>query len=324
MAAPWPHVHVSEREVAHTWPDGQKDDSHWEDCLWCSVVEWLNDTWKDVSDTLAYAEKLRDASGEPPTGGSNFGDVQRAFNKLGIPITLEPRTYSTFMEYRLKPGYAGVATGRMGNFPAGHRLRRWDTDFTGGHAVYIAMLADGTLWWCDPLAPKGTYQGEKITKTELKTFMGTTWTAVARPVRKKPVTTTPTGGDMPALTSYTPGATANVKPESNIRSAPTITTATKLRTTTAKEPVVLTGTVTGAKDPINGSTVWYTWWKNGRWEYTAKDNIVDLKPAVTMADVTKAKAEQAAANDAEVKALSGRITTIKGKVAANAADVAND
>lgn len=51
----WMHNHVSEREVARTWPDGQKDDSRWEDCMWCSVVEWLNDTWKDVPDTSGWA-----------------------------------------------------------------------------------------------------------------------------------------------------------------------------------------------------------------------------------------------------------------------------
>ena len=27
------HIHVSEREVSHTWPDGQQDDGKWEDCM---------------------------------------------------------------------------------------------------------------------------------------------------------------------------------------------------------------------------------------------------------------------------------------------------
>lgn len=294
MSAPWPHAHVSEREAAHTWPDGRADDSHWEDCLWCSVVEFLNDTYRDVSDSLTYAEKLRAASGEPPSGGSNFGNVRDAFAKLGIAVTVTPVTYGAF-RVALAPGYAGVATGSYANFPAGHRLRRWDPGFAGGHAVYVARLADGTLWWCDPLAPKGTYNGQAITEAELKQFMGSSWTGIVRKVRAKTTTTT-TGGDMPTLTTYTPGATANVKPESNIRSAATITAATKLRSTAAgvKEPVVLTGTVSGAVDPANGSTVWYVWWKNGRWEYTAKDNIVDLKAAGT-GDCT-------AAVDAAVKA----------------------
>ena len=288
MAGSWNHVHVSEREVAHTWPDGQKDDAHWEDCLWCSIVEWLNETWKDIPDTLAYAEALRDASGEPPTGGSNFTNVQAAFKKLGIPITLEAKFFPTFWS-RLAPaaphlgqslsaGTSGVANGSMGNFPAGHRLRRHDPGFAGGHSVEVHRPdATERVWWCDPLAPKGTYTGEWVTKAELQKFMGTTWTGVVRAVLPKPVPPPP-GVDMPTLTSYVPGSTANIKPASNVRSAPAAT-ATKFRTTGAvNEPVVLTGTVKGTVDPANGSDVWFAWWKNSRWEYTATDNVVDIKP----------------------------------------------
>lgn len=324
----WMHNHVSERELAHTWPDGQKDDGHWEDCLWCSVVEWLNDTYKDVPDTLAYAEKLRDASGEPPSGGSNFGDVQRAFTKLGIPIIVHPLAFAAFWT-ALKPGTGAVATGNMGYFPAGHHLRRWDPSFAAGHAVEVSRV-DSTdrVWWCDPLATDTGYNGEFITKAQLKQFMGGWTGSTPRALRKQPApapapTPAPTGDDMPQLTTYTPGVKANVKALSNIRSAPKIA-ATKYRMVPSgtKEPVVLTGTVSGDKDPANGSTVWYVWWKNGRWEYTAKDNVVDLTaPAV---DDGYTATTQAAAVKAATDPLNARIATIKGKVAANAADIAND
>lgn len=328
MPPAWNHVHVSEREIAHTWPDGQKDDGKWEDCLWCSIVEWLNETYKDIPDTLVYAELLRDASGEPPTGGSNFTDVQRAFVALKIPITLEPKFFPTFWT-RLAPGRSGVANGNMGNFPAGHRLRRHDPGFASGHTVEVHR-PDTTerVWWCDPLAPKGTYTGEWVTKAELQKFMAPSWTGVVGTVLPKPVPP-PAGDDMPPLTTYVPGSTANIKPESNVRAAPKIA-ATKYRTVPVDkpEPVVLTGTVTGDVDPANNSNVWFVWWKNGRWEYTAKDNIIDIKLPTTQAQVdaavAAAVATQKAANDAEVAALTGRITGIKAKVAANAADVAND
>jgi len=317
MSAPWSHIHVSERELAHTWPDGQKDDGKWEDCLWCSVVEWLNDTWQDVPDTLAYAEALRDASGEPPTGGSNFTNVQKAFTVLRIPIMLEPKFFPTFWS-RLAPGTGGVANGSMGNFASGHRLRRHDPGFAGGHSVDVSRV-DGTdrVWWCDPLAPKGTYSGEWVTKAELAKFMGTSWMGVTRHLRARPAT--PTGGDMPALVTYIPGYTANVKPQSNVRAAPA-GTAAKFRTTTdVKEPVVLTGTVTGTVDPANGSNVWYTWWKNGRWEYTAKDNVVDIKaasPLVPGPDLTPFSQAQMDAAKATARAEG----EVAGKLAGAAAE----
>ena len=125
---------------------------------------------------------------------------------------------------------------------------------------------------------------------------------------------------MPVLTTYIPGTTANIKPTSNVRAAPDIQSKL-LRTTTTKEPVTLTGTVVGDVDPANNSNVWYTWWKNNRWEYTAKDNIVDLKAP---AEDGFTAATQAAAVKAATDPLNARITNMKAKTAAYAADIAND
>lgn len=49
-----------------------------------------------------------------------------------------------------------------------------------------------------------------------------------------------------------------------------------------------------------------------------------VTPSYTQQQLDAAVAAAKAANDAEVAALNGRITGIKSKVAANAADVAND
>jgi hypothetical protein len=74
-----------------------------------------------------------------------------------------------------------------------------------------------------------------------------------------------------------------------------------LRTIPPKQPeaVVMTGTVKGSVDPANGIDVWYTWWKNGRWEYTAKDNVADLTPPKGNAPA------DCSAQDAEVTRLNG-------------------
>ena len=51
----------------------------------------------------------------------------------------------------LKPGYAFLLQGSMGNLPVGHPLRRWEPEFGGGHAVCI--ITGASPRWLDPLAP---------------------------------------------------------------------------------------------------------------------------------------------------------------------------
>lgn len=184
MTLPASHVHVSEREGAHRWPDGRWDDSRWEDCAWAVAIEWLRLTYDPtIPATHPEAELLRAASGEPPTGGSNTGDVIRGIRNR-YKLTVGPALSDSTMLAQLKtPGTAVIAGGKLGNFPAGHRLRRWDPPFTGGHSVLLVRLDDGTLWWCDPLAPTGTYKGEKVTEAEAKTFItGFAGSHLARPL----------------------------------------------------------------------------------------------------------------------------------------------
>lgn len=285
----WRHTHVSEREVAHTWPDGRKDDSRWEDCLWCSFVMFLNDSWKDVPDTLTYAEFLRAASSRLPTGGSNFSDVRDAVTRLGIGIAVSPLGFAAFWT-ALKPGTAGIATGVMGNFPSGHTLRRFSPSFTGGHAIDVSRVdTQDRVWWDDPLAPKGTYQGQWVTKAQLATFMTGGWTGIARPLAKQPAPVLDAA--MPTLSTYIPGYTATIKPTANVRTDAKLG-ATVIRVVGLPPDVwAVTGWVTGDVDPDGGSNQWLCRWAGGKWEFTAKSNVTkgptapvtDCAPAVKAA-----------------------------------------
>lgn len=171
MAQPAGHVHVSEREVAHTWPDGQKDDARWEDCAWCSSVmfaRWCRNP--RIPATHAEAELLRDAAGEPPLGGSNVDDLLRGL-KARYGWTPPVRVNTAGLWQKLTPGSGVVVSGKMGAFPAGHNLRRWDPGFTGGHSIFaIRVDTQDRVWWDDPLAPKGTYQGQWVSKADLIRF----------------------------------------------------------------------------------------------------------------------------------------------------------
>ncbi len=263
------HIHISEREA----------DGSWEDCTWDAGLEWYRVTRdKSKPATHAEAQELRKASGKPPTGGSNQWDFRRGV-KARYKVDLDlPISGFAALWAALEPGNAASVQGSMKAFGPTHPLSRYDRNFDGAHDVFVARTdATDTVWWCDPEAPNPagpSYQGERVSKADLKRFVD----AFNGEHLIGRLTSAPKESDMPALTTYLPGFTADIKPESNVRAEPS-GTATKLRTTpkTPVEPVVLTGTVKGSVDPGNGSDVWYTWWKNGRWEYTAKDNILNIK-----------------------------------------------
>ena len=172
------HNHISERETAHTWPTGEADNSAWEDCLWDSIVEVLDfaGVHLPLGATHAEAEALRHASGQGPTGGSNFTQV-RAGVKARYGITLPPSKSGYAATWAaLQPGYAGVTTGLFGNFAASDPIRRFGGSFTGGHAI-VNFRLDSTqrLRWCDPLAPEtvggAPYDGEWVAPSVLATLM---------------------------------------------------------------------------------------------------------------------------------------------------------
>ncbi len=161
------HVHVSERETAHRWPDGSYDDAAWEDCTWDSALEYARSVGVKAPATHAEAEALRHEV-KGPAGGSNPTEVQTAFKKrykLNVTIL---RGFAD-MWVKLVPGTVACVTLSMGAFPKGHRLRRLSPRFAGAHSVTIFRIDEhDRVWWCDPLGPKVGYDGEWVTKAELK------------------------------------------------------------------------------------------------------------------------------------------------------------
>lgn len=155
------HVHVSERE-----PDGS-----FEDCLWASAVEVLRYGGLRIPATLAEAEALRKASGEPPTGGSNQGDLWTGIATRYAVIPHQGIGFGELWE-NLRPGSAAAVNGKLTAFPTGHTLRRHDPTYTGGHAVAVFRVdAQNRVWWCDPLGPRTGYDGQWASGDQLRLFM---------------------------------------------------------------------------------------------------------------------------------------------------------
>lgn len=280
-------THISERE-----PDGS-----WEDCTWDSGLEWYRLCYDaGVPATHTEAQLLRKASGEPPTGGSNLGNladgIRRRYGKV-IPARISG--FSN-LKAALTKNKAAVIQGSMKAFGPAHRLSKWQRNFDGAHAVLL-INDNGVLRWCDPEAPKGEDSVPVVvTWDEVKAFVNAFAGQHVVADIKHPVVTAPPVQEAPVdLVTYTPGFTANVKPQSNVRLTPRIA-GTKVHTTTAKMPVVVIGTTKGDVDPTNKSDVWFALWHDNRVEYTAKDNIVDLTPPkATVVDDGFTKATQDAA-----------------------------
>lgn len=168
---------ISERELAALWVDGRsQDDARWEDCANCSVgmqVDAMTGGAKPGAKTLDEAERLRFAAGYGPLGGTDIARLARAaVGRYGIPA---PRVVSGFalIWAALTPGKGAAIAGDPVGLPAGHRLRRFQPGFVGGHSVYVQREDNqDRVWWMDPLGPKdGSYRGEWATKEELRRFL---------------------------------------------------------------------------------------------------------------------------------------------------------
>jgi hypothetical protein len=172
MALPANHIHISERESAHYWPDGRYDDARWEDCAFDTAVEWARVTHdSNIPATHVEAEALRAASGLGPSGGATIDRVRAGLQaRYGFAGTKAVGFAALWAA--LKPGTAACVQGSMGAFPLGHRLRRFLPSFAGIHQVTAFRLdATDRVWWCDPLAPAGTYNGEWVSKAELAAYV---------------------------------------------------------------------------------------------------------------------------------------------------------
>lgn len=161
------HVHLSERETAHRWPDGQWDLSGWEDCLFTSFVEVDRFAGGEEPASLTEAEALRAASGVSPQGPSSIAKAQIGMeSRYGHKFRLGAGEAALLA---LSPGEAAVVAGSLANFPLDHTLRRWDPTYDAGHGIPLYRRADGWLW-CDPLAP-AYYHGQFVTDAQATTFM---------------------------------------------------------------------------------------------------------------------------------------------------------
>lgn len=168
------HQHVSEREP-DSQPGDPGDPPGWEDCVVTSGVMWaraLEGPTTAIPATLAEAEALRRDAGEDPAGGMTTAELraglQIRYGFSGTQVTGDPTPVIVI-------GTAAVLIGNLSHFPAGHRLRRWDPGFTGGHAVFVWRDNAGFMW-DDPLAPTVVggvrWAGERATEAELRTFCG--------------------------------------------------------------------------------------------------------------------------------------------------------
>ena len=96
----------------------------------------------------------------------------------------------------------------MGQMAAlGPHWRRWDPSFGGRHAVEVERRDDtDPVWWDDPLAPVGSYQGEPMPIADLERFVRG-WTGARHIVA--PITGWSGGGaDMVIVTDKAAGAVA--------------------------------------------------------------------------------------------------------------------
>ena len=314
------HIHVSEREVAHTWPDGQSDDSKWEDCTMDSGTE-LARLCHDpaIPATHVESEHLRDDAGVRPIGGTTIANLVKGY-AVRYKWTAGLQNVSGFATLwaALTPGKAAVAQGSYVNFPIGYTLRRFEPSFTGGHAVFVARVdSQDRVWWCDPLAPQGTYQGQWVTKADLKKYVDSFDGNHLVSTIIKPVTPTPAEPPMPILTAYLPGYSIVVKSGSNIRKDPS-TAASPIRVLTKDETWSIIGTVNGAT--LSGVAVWYLRWAGGQYEYVNKNGVssgpkapvTDCSPAVVAAvtPLNTSIANQKATIDQQAALLASQKTLV--------------
>lgn len=111
----------------------------------------------------AYSNEERNALDnatppDPATGGSTFDLLDKgAAKRYGVTLHRIPAGDKAGLRAQLSiPHQALAIAGSLGHFPAGHRLRRWQPSYTGGHAICLVTLPDDMLLWLDPLAPMRT------------------------------------------------------------------------------------------------------------------------------------------------------------------------
>jgi hypothetical protein len=150
----------------------REPDGSWEDCTWASGIDLGNAAYGSTKypPTQAEYEALRKASGDSMTGGSNLRDLMNGMmNRWGWTGGLLIRPTFSQVWSSLKPGTGMALQGSMGPAALLH-YRRWDTNFRGGHCVYVQRESnDDRVFWMNPQAPT-TYAGEWMDKATLATY----------------------------------------------------------------------------------------------------------------------------------------------------------
>jgi hypothetical protein len=172
---------VSEREGAHTWPDGRKDDAADEDCVFAAgLMQALAVMGRKAPATLAEAEAIRAAAGLGPLGPSNSDNL---IDGLRARYGWAPKKVAGFGAFdfdafwaELTPGKCATAGGfitNLENLDPPSRLARFLPGFDRGHRVYVQRESDADeVFWMDPEGrPVDSYGGDIATKSELRTFM---------------------------------------------------------------------------------------------------------------------------------------------------------
>jgi hypothetical protein len=116
-------------------------------------------------------EALERSDDQPNETGASLSDLRVAIRRrYGKDRVINaPAALSGLLD-RDNTGY--VVQGNPGSFPAGHRLRRWQPSFAGGHAVFVYRRSDGTYRWLDPLAT-AKFEGDIVSKADVLTFAKT-------------------------------------------------------------------------------------------------------------------------------------------------------
>lgn len=164
----------SEREGAHYWPDGRYDDSHWEDCAWNSLGMARDvATGGATRPTHTEMERIRSLVMGPLGGTTAQQLMAGARIAWGWTPKLIPYNATWATVWASVPvGGAFVLMGRLSMFPVGHRLRRFQPTYTGGHAICGVKEDEAGGRGFDPLGPLTGYAGERWTAAEFATFYG--------------------------------------------------------------------------------------------------------------------------------------------------------
>jgi hypothetical protein len=117
--------------------------------------------------TVAEREALERSDDQPNETGASLPDLKTALKRrYGKDRVVNGASVLP----KLLDGRCGlVVQGYLKNFPAGHRLRRWQPGFTGGHSIFVYHGSDLKYHWYDPLAPM-KHDGDIVAKSDVLTF----------------------------------------------------------------------------------------------------------------------------------------------------------